>query len=247
MSDKESFIVKKRDLAEIIQLRDEGAIEEFMKDPLSVVAGAVNEYLLHPSVFASTAVRVAHSILKGKMFERLAKEIKLLREKGKLPNDFAEKRYGYQSWVDLLKIIDDETPDEDRLEALKAMFYASNKINIEDGERIVAYQLFQIAKNLSSNHLIVLKAVYRIHEDGTESSKLGGNTSYRDWAQFVASLVGHKLPSLVEHADSLLVENHLFSARFDSGGVRVVPKRLTELGVAFCKNIELYEIDTKTI
>jgi hypothetical protein len=54
MAEKESYLLKKRDLADIIKLRDEGALEEFMKDPLSVIAGAVNEYLFHPSVFAGT-------------------------------------------------------------------------------------------------------------------------------------------------------------------------------------------------
>lgn len=245
MSDKESFIIKRRDLAEIIQSQDKGAIEEFMKDPLSVIAGAVNEYLLHPSIFGSAAVRVAHAILKGKMFEQLASEVKYLRDKGKLPEDFADKKYGYQSWVDLLKIIDDEAPDEDRMEALKAMFYASNKVNVADGQRIVDYQLFQIAKKLSSNHLMVLKAAYELHQDGRQLSRLGGNTSYRDWANVVAGLVGHNLADLIEHADPLLVENQLFSPRFDSGGIRIAPKRLTELGVKFCKNIEAYKIDTE--
>lgn len=245
MSENESYIVKKRDLAEIIQLQDKGAIEEFMKDPLSVIAGAVNEYLLHPSVFASTGVRIAHSILKAKIFEQLATEVKHLRERGKLPADFAEKKYGYQSWVDLLKIIDDEAPDEDRLEALKAMFYASNKVNLNDVERIVGYQLFQIAKSLSSNHLMVLRAAYRLMQNGTRVSNLGASPSYRDWSNVVAEFSGHYIANLVEHADPLLVQNQLFHARIPPDLLRVVANRLTELGVAFCKNIDTYKIETK--
>ena len=42
-----------------------------------------------------------------------------LREKGKINDRFAESKYGFQSWVELHTIIDDDTPHEDRLEALK--------------------------------------------------------------------------------------------------------------------------------
>src|SRR5262249_8674650 len=89
-----------------------------------------------------------------------------LRTKGKLPVDFAEKKHGYNTWVDLLKLIDDECPDEDRLEALKAMFYAANKVNATDGERIVAYELFQIAKTLSANELLILRVLWELEKEG---------------------------------------------------------------------------------
>ena len=85
--------------------------------------------------------------LKAKLFEQLSREIKDLRDKGKIPDDFAEERNGFQSWVELMTIIDEESPDPERLAALKAMFYAVNKVNAEDSERILAYQLFQSRRN----------------------------------------------------------------------------------------------------
>ena len=69
----------------------------------------------------------------GKVFEQVQREFRQLREKGRIPDDFAAKKYGFGSWGELLITIDDNTPDEDRLEALKAMFYSINKISATDG------------------------------------------------------------------------------------------------------------------
>ena len=44
--------------------------------------------------------------------------------------------------------------------SLKAMFYAVNKVGIEDGQRIAAYQLWQIAKVLTSGELLLLKTIH---------------------------------------------------------------------------------------
>lgn len=87
-------------------------------------------------------------MLKGKLLQEVCREIKELRDKGKIPDDFAEKKYGFKSWVELLKTVDEEAPDVDKLEALKAMFYSVNKVNVQDREQVFNYQLFQIAKRL---------------------------------------------------------------------------------------------------
>ncbi len=158
MSDDASYIVKRRDPAEIIQSRDSAALSEFLKDPRSIIAGVLIEGFSHgPSAFAEPLIRVGVAALTGRALEQFANEIKTLREKGKIPDDWAEKPQGFQTWVELLRVIDEESPDEERLEAMKAMFFAVNGVNKTDAERILAYQLFQVAKKLSSNDLLVLK------------------------------------------------------------------------------------------
>jgi hypothetical protein len=125
----ESYIVKQRDLAEIIRLQDAGALEEFLEQPLTAIAEATTAIL--PRYFAPVG-RIVQGALKGKMFEQVQREVRQLREKGRIPADFAAKKYGFKSWVELLTTIDEDTPDEDRLGALKAMFYSVNKINSTD-------------------------------------------------------------------------------------------------------------------
>ena len=242
MAENETYIVKKRDLAEIIHSADPGALEAFLDDPVAVIAQATLEMLSHgPIALAGPAVRIVQGALKGSMFRQLAKEIKDLREKGKIDEDFSRNKYSFQSWVELLTIIDEDRPDEDRLETLKAMFFAVNKVKANDGERILGYQLFQIAKKLTSNELLVLKAVYEIHKSGSAGTLL----SFREWANIVSGRLGHSLTSLIDHADSALVANRLLSDRYssDRSGIHGQNFRLTDLGLKFCENIEHYRIE----
>jgi hypothetical protein len=243
MSEGKSYIIKKRDFAEIIRTENSSALEEFLKDPLAVIAGAITEGLANGSkALVGPAVRIAHSVLRGKLLQQFAQETKELQEKGKLANDFAERKYGYATWVDLLTVIDREAPDEERLEALRAMFYSANKVNATDGEQIAAYQLFQIAKRLNSNELLVLKTVYSIRES------FGATGGFRQWAEKVCYTAGHGIVGLVELADNALVENGLLTERQlgDRSGINAGNGRLTDLGLKFCDNIERYQIDKKS-
>jgi HEAT repeat protein len=225
-----SFILKKRDLAKIIRNREETAIEELMKDPLAVMAAAVNDMLLHPTTFASTGIRIAHAALKGKMFQQFATEVIDLREKGKLPEDFSKNKNGYKTWIDLLKIIDDEAPDEDRLEALKAAFYAANKINSTDSESIIAYEVFQIAKELKSNEILVLRAYWIIWND----EQLRPQLAIHNYQQQLQKQLGGIPCELIQAGVHKLNEKRLVSNQV-----------LTALGNELCGSIHKYRIDIK--
>jgi hypothetical protein len=240
--DEESYLVKPHDPAEIIQLRDSAALSEFLKDPRSVIAGALIEAFSHgPSAFTQPLIKIGVASLTGRAAEQFAQEIKSFREKGKIPADWAEKPNCYQTWVELLRVIDEESPDETRLEALKAMFFAVNKVGVKDGTRILAYQLFQITKKLNSNELLVLKAVYENYQKVSHfPTKL-----FREWTAAVANYLGHSMIGLVEVADQALVDNRLLGARYgpEQGSIHPEHWRLTELGLEFCQNIERYNID----
>ena len=248
--EKPTYIIKKppEPLAEIISSRDQSALEVFLDAPIPVIAQAIIELFEHgPVTLLAPGVRIVQGALKGNLFKQLAKEVNDLQQKGKIADNFAERKYGFQSWVELLTIIDEDTPDEDRLEALKAMFYTINKVNASDAEQILGYQLFQIAKRLTSNELLVLKAVYELCK--TQAFKKGGAptvSGFRDWAALVSKHLGHTLIALIEHADKALTENQLLSERAfsDRSAVQGMQQgRLTDLGNRFCENIEQYRID----
>jgi hypothetical protein len=243
--DEKSYIVKQRDPVEMIHLKDAAALSEFLKDPRSVIAGVLIDGFSHgPSTFTGPLIRVGVAALTGRALEQFANEIKGFREKGKIPDDWAEKPQGFQTWVELLRLIDEESPDEERLEALKAMFFAVNKVNATDGQKIVAYQLFQIAKKLNSNELLVMKAVYALFHKESQFR----NNHFRDWAHAVSSSLGHSVLALIEIADKALVDNQLLSPRqmSDNSGISSTNCRLTELGIEFCNNIERYQLDKKS-
>jgi len=244
MADEQpTYIVKKRDLADIIRLEDAGALEVFLQNPLAVIAQLTVEFFSSgPKALVGPGVRIVQGALKGNLLKRFAKEVEDLRKKGKIDDNFGDRKYGFQSWVELLNIIDEDTPDEDRLEALKAMFYSINRVKAADAEQIIGYQLFQIAKKLTSNELLVLKAVYELQNKEKGVQGIGG---FVQWAQAVSRQLGHSLTSLVDHADKALVENQLLTERFhaDRSGIAWPNWRLTDLGLRFCENIDRYKVE----
>jgi hypothetical protein len=238
MSDDPSYIVRAHDLASIIQNPDRSAIQELLESPGAVFAALLTDlFTAGPIALFGPAVRVAQGAFKGEVYKQLGTEVRLLRHKGTLRNDFENNGSGYQTWVELLTIIDDETPDQERLEALKAMFLASNKVNASDGEKILGYQLFQIAKRLTSNELLVLKAAFQLR---TNNQLTSARLNQKDWVKEVAHGLGHNLLALVRHAEKILVEGELLEPAVNFS----VPRyRLTDLGEAFCTNIETYRIE----
>lgn len=192
---------------------------------------------------AAAGCRIAQAAFKGRVFQQFANEFNYLRRTGKIPDDFAKEKYGYKSWVELLTVLDEELPDEDRLEALNAMFYSVNKIDLADGERIANYQLFQIAKRLTSSQLLLLKVA---HERATkagfkEESSLG---SHR-WLEMMANRVGHGIAGLVEQDERVLMQYRLLTGRSwsDESGINDGNGRLTPLAFKFLENIKTYRTD----
>jgi hypothetical protein len=159
-AEEESLVLKPREpLRDILLPENTDELAKFMEQPLTAIAEVVTGALaIGPTNWGPMAGHAVQAILKGKLYQQVSREIKELRDKGKIPDDFADEKknkYGFKSWVDLLKAIDDDPPDSDLLDALMAMFYGANKINATDGEKILCYQLFHIAKRLNSRELLL--------------------------------------------------------------------------------------------
>lgn len=135
---------------------------------------------------------MVQAAFKGQVFEQFAREFKKLRETGAIPDNYAEKKYGAKSWVEVVTILDEETPDEDRAEALKAMFFAVNKVNSTDAERILNYQLFQISKELSSGELLLLNAIADVNRRFPGSLPANSN-----FVREVSIVLGHSVTALI--------------------------------------------------
>ena len=242
--DDGGYIIKPKDPLAIVRLQDPTVIEEILENPLPILAEIVTGYIETGNGFwAGFGARLAQAALKGRVFEQFGREFKQLRDKGKIPDDFAERKYGYKSWVELLTILDEEIPDEDRLEALNAMFYSVNKIGVTDGERIANYQLFQIAKRLTSGQLLLLKVA---HERATEAGfKELSSMGARAWLEMISKRLGHDITGLVEQDERVLMQNGLLTGRSwaDESGINDGHGRLTSLAFKFCENLRTYRTD----
>ena len=243
MSESESYILSPRDVGKIVQTADRDGLTDLFEAPLSVITESITGWLASgPKEWVLATGRIVQGAFKARLFLQVAAEINEFRKKGQIPEDFAERENGFQTWVELFTVIDEETPDQERLEALKAMFYAVNRATAADADRILGYQLFQIAKRLNSNELLVLRTVYNIRG---EFGAIGG---FRQWAEAVCRKIGHNVVGLVELADKALVENGLLTERFhgDRSGITQGNGRLSDLGLQFCANIERYQIEKKS-
>ena len=246
LQDDIEIVPPTRDLLRIVRAEDSAALGEFMKDAPSAIAGALIETLTHgPTAFVGPAVRIGVAALSGRAVRQLAAEVEELRKKAKIVDDYADRKYGFKTLVELPHIIDEEAPDEDRLDAMKAMFFAAYRVGVTEEREILAYQLFQIAKRLNSNELLVLKAIFQ----NRGSFYTGNIMTYQQWSSQVSQYVGHGIWALVEHADKALVDNRLISDRImsDRSGVQPQDGRLTDLGIKFCENIEYYEVEKRSL
>jgi len=240
MTDGESFIVERRDhpdLNQIILAENKDALAQFLDEPLTAIVESITGALAAgPKAWSASAGRLVQGALKAKLFEQLSREIKDLKDKGKTPDDFAEKRNGFQSWVELMTIIDEESPDPERLAALKAMFYAVNRVNAEDAERILSYQLFQIAKKLTAGQLLYLKVCYEIYRKQEFPRNFG---RFDEWLTVAAQRLGHNVLSLIRLDDQALAELGLV----DNNNLGVRNTNLSDLGIKFCEEMQKYHLE----
>lgn len=190
--------------------------------------------------------RILKASLKGKGIKQVCKEIKILKDKNKIKGDFADSINGFKSFIDLLNFIDSENPDEEKLKAVSAMFYFLNSTNIKDeGEKFLAYKLFQIVKELNASQLLILKALYEISKENTGKELAERKMNYTDsWFHNVAEKVGHNIPELVEIEEQKLMDNGIVSKRMPNpANVSISNARLTTLGIKLYEKLQEYNFE----
>src|SRR5579864_938402 len=100
MSDDESIVLKPRRMFEdAILTQNSNALAEFMDQPLPAIAEVITGALATgPKAWMVQTGHLVQGILKGKLLTQVGREIKELREKGRIPDNFADEkkhRYGF--------------------------------------------------------------------------------------------------------------------------------------------------------
>lgn len=224
-------------------IRDSKALASFMDQPLPTIAAAITGALSMGKEDAILiAGRLVQGVLKGQFMKQFGNEVTKLIEKGKIPEDYVNKKYGFQTLVELLEFIDNETIDEDRFLAIKAMFFVVNSVSTKEGEELVNYQLFRIAKKVSGSQLLLLKVSYDLYQNG---GFLGGADfhSHAGWLSLMSGKLGHTVQTLTKQDEQVLLDLELITPRRygDGSGISPANARLTDLGIKFCENIETYK------
>ena len=153
----------------------------------------------------------------------------------------------------MLAAIDEDAPDADRLDALKAMFYEVNRISATDAERILSYQMFQVARRLTSSELLTLKAIYDSMKQG-KFSNYSTNIGAPQWCAIVATQMGHRFREMIWRDQRRLTEEGLLSSAVTNLGNSLLDTtyparngRMTELVIRFCEAIRNYNETKKEL
>ena len=112
---------------------------------------------------------------------------------------------------------------------------------------MLSYRLLHIARRLNSGELLLLRTIYgALTRKDFQQQYVG----LSQWACKIAILQGHKLTALVLKDEHALVEEELISGYENASttashqSVHETNARVTDLGIAFCKNIETYRAET---
>lgn len=231
---------------ELIKFDDVKSISEFLQQPATKMAEFLTGMLISDTKdWKLSAGRLVQASIQWKLFSQLGKEIKNYINIGKIKEDFLENELSQQSLYDLLKFIDETTPDEDRFRAMKTLFMKSVASDSSDEEQILSYQFMKLCKDLESADFLILKAAYDI-KNGELSNKLSStkinpnDTSANSWLLNISKQIGHEIMSLVEVHEDKLVNLKLIGPRSgaDRSGVAVSKNyRLTDLGCKVCEYI----------
>jgi hypothetical protein len=242
-----TYVLVARDYADIAHLENPGVIERILSGSRTEKVAYVSALLTSGlSKYALAGPKVAFAATAVEALTDFGKEVSEWIHERKIPNDFSGRPPGYQTWVELLQEIDSDPTDADRLKALKAMFLAANRVTATDGESTVAYQLFQIAKELNSGELLLLKAAFQAYKAKSfpQHAILSANIS--NWRTVMANNLGHGLSSLIRQQEQALTEHSLISPIVMSGQLETImgdPSRMSDLGIKFCENIESYQME----
>src|ERR1700691_2714224 len=116
-----SYVLAARDYADIAHLANPSVIERILSGTRAeglayvgaLLQSGVSRYVLAGPKVAITAMAI-------EALTDLSREVSAWRKAGRIPDDFSGRPSGHQTWVDLLKEIDSNPVDAERLRAMKA-------------------------------------------------------------------------------------------------------------------------------
>lgn len=220
-------------------LGNKDVASDLLEETNAVIVSSITELAIVGSFQPKVLAGVIGSVVAYKMAKNTLSWIGDKIKNKEIKEDYTNSEIGLKSLVELLKYIDSEIPEEDRLEAIKKMFYFVNKVGVEEKEQMVNYELFKISTRLNSSQLLILKVSYEQYQIQAKEGKGGGNGNTEVWSTNVANWIGHEIPSLVANEEKVLVDNGLIkpSSGADNKYVNLNQARLTKLGITFYEKL----------
>src|SRR3989344_7070425 len=206
--------------------------------------------LLTPKVIENPIEPVVNFLqgLATRGISRLLEDYRQKKDAGKVKTEGFITDKPVASFVDLLKFIGQDIPDEERLKALKSIFFYGIRTEATEQDEILAYEFLQTAKRLSGTEILILRANYEIAKgkvaQGITSDALSNAKDHRStWRVVVARQMGYEgMEAMVIEYEPNLESLGLISPRHEmdrlQGQFEMTQNlRLTGMGVKFCEFI----------
>jgi hypothetical protein len=158
----------------------------------------------------------------------------------------------YRQQKDAGKFIGHEVPDEERMKALKSIFFYGTRKDATEQDEILAYEFLQTAKRLSGTEILILKANFeisngQISETVPRHALPNANDHRSTWRKVIAKQMGYgDMDSVVTKYEHNLESLGLISPRLEMDRLQAQFEatqklRLTEMGYKFCEFITNYK------
>jgi adenylate kinase family enzyme len=176
----------------LIKVDDVNSLIGFLRQPAVKLAEALTGILVSESKdWKLSAGRLVQASIQWKLYSQIGKELKEYMEKGKINEDFLNDEQNKHSLNDILKFIDEDSPDEICFKAIKKLFFKSVFNNSTDQEKLLSYQFMKLCKELTSSEILVLKSVFEIHNNNfceklNENDKNIGSQDAEKWLEVVS-------------------------------------------------------------
>ena len=167
------------------------SIEKYFQNPLLwFVETATGAALYEKKDFILAGGQLIQGAIKLDLWGEMLNQLNKARDIGKTKKKFYESRNGRINFNELFSYLDsNDTPDEEVFKALTAIFFASEELNSEQKDEILAYELIKLAKHLKSVDLLVLMAAYELYLEQKKGIKPVIHTT-QDWQVVISKMIG---------------------------------------------------------
>lgn len=210
--------------------------------------------LLDPNIIDNPIIPITKFLQSAatRMISRFLNEYQDRKNKNEVKSDSFLTDRPISSFIDLIKFVGQEIPDEERMKAIKSIFFYGVNKNATEQDEILAFEFLQTAKKLSGTEILILKANFELVlgkiADAVSKENLGDAQRNRSvWKRVVAKQMGYgELHAMVTKYERNLESLGLISPRSDdtrfSDTFEPTQKyRLTEMGYKFCEFMTKYE------
>lgn len=174
-------------------------IEKYLQSPalwFAEVATGVLTYGKKDLLLAGG--QIIQGAIKLDLWGEFLHQLKIAREKGKTKDKFYESRNGRINFNELFSYLDkNDTPDAEVFKAMQAIFLASIKMDTQQKDEILSYELLQVCKKLKSIDLLVLLAAFELYQKQQRGEFVNVN-SIQSWQIKVSESIGLPIDLVVQ-------------------------------------------------